>query len=121
MDQKANRRRFFKLGMVALASAPFLKIGKVFADGDTCKVTKPTDEAVLNRMVKEDDPAAKRLDYIEVATDSKHPNFKPGELCKNCRFYRHQQEKDGWAPCTMLANRYVTACGWCRSYQPMPS
>ena len=119
MENKTNRRKLFKMGFLTLASLPFLKISKAFAEA--CKITEPTDPQVLNRMVKEDDPAAKRLDYVAQASDSKHELFKEGQDCSNCRFYRVQMEKENWAPCTMLANRFVPTCAWCRSYQPNPS
>lgn len=123
MTKKTSRRKAFQLGLMGVISLPFFKALNLYAEenGNGCKNKTPTDETVLNRIVREDDPAAKRLDYVEIASDSEHPNFKAGELCKNCRFFRVQQEKEGWAPCTMLANRYVAPCGWCRSYQPMPS
>lgn len=121
MNNSTNRRRFFKLAVMSVASLPFLKFTKAFAEDNGCTNTDPTDDAVKNRMVKPDDAAAKRLDYVAHADDSEHDNYTKGELCKNCRFYRVQQEKEDWAPCTMLANRFVPACGWCRSYQPMPS
>lgn len=92
-------------------------------DAAACVNPTITDAELKAKIVPVDDPQARGLAYYENLGEgfdaSKYRNFQPGQLCNNCQFYRKADEKQGHAPCTMLRNRYVAGCGWCRVYQPM--
>jgi hypothetical protein len=69
------------------------------------------------------DPAAKTIGYVEDASrldPAKEPLFKPGSRCSTCNFYQAQDAQGDSAPCTIFANRRVTAAGWCRAWAPKP-
>ena len=59
---------------------------------------------------------AKSLDYVVDAGTSKNAKFKAGQNCLNCKYYNDKKADGGYAPCTMMGMKYVTSCGWCKSY-----
>ncbi len=110
-----KRREFFKkalLGLSTLVAAP-----SVLAEA--CKVgAAPAGKKVAKNK--------ERLDYVLVAGDAKgHKKYKDGQNCGNCKFYepnkkgKAKKEIDGYGRCAMLANKYVSRCGWCKSYKAM--
>lgn len=109
---KVNRRSFFSklaLSVVGIALAP-----KVLAEG--CKATaKPEGKKIVDPT----DATGKRIEYYAVASeaDGKSKLYQDGQNCANCRFYNEKRGADGWAPCTMAANQFVSACGWCKLYK----
>ena len=67
-------------------------------------------------MIIEGKGTAKSLKFVMEAKDAKHKKYVSGQNCANCKFYVTKKEFEKWAPCKMLANKYVPACGWCKSY-----
>jgi hypothetical protein len=112
---KVNRRSLLKILASTVAVAPLFKLGKLMAEEKKkeCPTAAPADV----KVVTADDAAGKRLDYVVDATTSKNAKYKAGQNCENCKFYTADKGKDGYAPCKMLANKYVAGCGWCKSYQ----
>ena len=124
MKNNLNRRSLFKLGAATIASIPLLKITNLFAaDGeqlawDACPTVVP--EGI--KLAKE--KAKTRLNFVANATTSTHKDYKDGAACGNCKFYKTKVkdgvltgETGGYAKCSMLANKYVNRCGWCKSYK----
>ena len=108
-----NRRRFFKQIAGAFAAVPFMGLATdVFAEEKKCGANPPG-----KKFVTPEDKAAKRLDYVAVASESKNKKYKAGSACSNCKFYKDKKAIGDWAPCQMLANKYVASCGWCKSYK----
>lgn len=106
-----NRRNFFSkvaLGVLGVVVAP-----RVLAEG--CKATpKPEGKKVVDPT----DATGKRIEYYAVASEGKgNKLFTEGSNCANCRFYNEKRGANGWAPCTMAANQFVSACGWCKLYK----
>jgi hypothetical protein len=101
-----NRRSFFKTGIMSLTA--IATASKAFAEA--CKVgAAPAGK----KMAK-----VGRLGYVLNAADAKgDKKFTEGANCANCKFYKKAKEVGGYAPCPMMANGYVTACGWCKSYK----
>ncbi len=108
-----KRREFFTkalFGLSTLVVAP-----KVLANA--CKAgAEPAGKKVAKNK--------ERLDYVVNAADAKgHKKFKPDSNCGNCKFYepnkkgKKDKEIDGYGRCAMMANKYVTRCGWCKSYK----
>lgn len=101
-----NRRNFFQKALISVTG--LLAAGKVLAN--ECKVgTPPAGKKVA--VDKE------RLDYESNSVNSKgHAKYVAGSNCANCKFYKKANEVGGYAPCAMMANKFVSACGWCKSY-----
>lgn len=99
----SNRRRFLQLGAIALA-APF-----------AARLAIPTAQAQKLPRIPVDHPQAKALAYIEDATKTKHPSFKPGSDCLNCKFYTPANEG-----CTLFPAFSVEPKGWCAAWVKTP-
>jgi hypothetical protein len=115
----SSRRAFFTKGFLAIAALPLLKSQNVLA-AVACPQGAPKDAEVVKKLLDPASAAGKRLDYVENAADSKNKLFKAGDNCGNCNFYNDKKMVENHAPCTMAANRYVTHCGWCKSYRKDP-
>ena len=111
---KLNRRGFFKTLAGTLAALPVLGTFNIVeaADAKECG-DAPADK----RVITPGEGPAKRLDYVAVASESKNDKYKAGQDCSNCRFYKESKKVGDWAPCAMMASKYVSACGWCKSYK----
>ena len=66
-----------------------------------------------------DDPLAQSLQYVEDATTSEAPNYKPGSNCDNCALIQGN-EGDAYRPCAVFPGKSVAAAGWCISWAPKP-
>ena len=106
-----KRRDFFTAALTGLVALPFIS-GEAIAKA--CKAgVAPAGKKILDIASNQ----AKRLKYVVLATTSKHKKYKAGANCANCNFYKTKKEDGGHAPCTMAGNKYVSACGWCKSYR----
>lgn len=104
-----NRRNFFQKAFVTVAG--FVAAGKVFAN--ECKIGTPP----AGKKVAAD---GERLDYQSNSVNSKaHAKYVAGSTCGNCKFYKKANAEGGFAPCAMMANKYVSECGWCKSYMKL--
>ena len=130
MKNNLNRRNLFKLGAAAIVSIPVLRVGNLFAETaatateelawDACPIVVP--EKIVKKLAKE--KSKTKLAFVANATTSTHKNYKDGAACGNCKFYKTKVKDNvitgeigGYAKCTMLANKYVNRCGWCKSYK----
>lgn len=115
---KSNRRQFFKYGLMAVAAIPAMKVGTAFGAYKCPNTKKVSDEKVLKKLIDPSEKTAKRLNFVANANDAKdHKKFTKGAICGNCKFYNVKKEAQDHAPCSMVANKYVPACGWCKSYK----
>jgi hypothetical protein len=65
------------------------------------------------------DPQAAQLGYVEDATTApERTEAKANQFCHNCNFYA--ETEPGWGTCQLLANRLVTADGWCKVWVAKP-
>lgn len=55
-----------------------------------------------------DNPQARALAYTDVATSSKHSNYKPGSECLNCQFFTAAT-----GACSVFSGFSVAPKGWC--------
>ena len=135
MNKVINRRLFFKFGAISLASIPLLKISKSWATelaADACPTTIP--ESIAKKVVAPESKKGVKLGYVtdslslvENDTYKFNKKFKAapsGSACGNCKFYKAKVkegvltgETGGYSKCSMLGNKYVTRCGWCKSYK----
>jgi len=75
--------------------------------------TSHAEEAML---VREDDPAAKALNYVEDVARSKEA--KPGSTCATCSLYAGDS-KSTQASCAVFGTKQVKANGWCSAWTNM--
>ncbi|MCK7595414.1 high-potential iron-sulfur protein [Pseudomarimonas salicorniae] len=101
-----SRRRFLVGAAAVAASLPMVirELGRPALAQDKDLPKLPLDNA-----------QAKALAYIEDASKSTHPNFKPGSNCANCQFI---QGPDGaaWRPCQLFPGYNVASDGWCSAW-----
>lgn len=101
-----DRRKFFQSALITVAGLTGAR--KVLAN--ECKV----GAAPAGQKVAAD---KERLDYESVAANAKgNAKYVEGSTCANCKFYKKEKEQNGFAPCPMMANKFVSNCGWCKSY-----
>lgn len=103
-NDPASRRRFLLSSAAVAASLPLV----------IRELTRPAFAAELPRLPL-DNAQAKALAYIEDATKSTHPNFKPGSDCANCQFIQGEDGK-AWRPCQLFPGYDVAAAGWCSAW-----
>ena len=114
MENNVSRRSFFKFGLMGLSVLPFA--GKITAvKAQAC----PSKEPAGKKIQKEGEGMGKMQAYVTDATKSKEATHKAGQNCGNCKFYNKAKADGGYAPCAMMANNYVTSCGWCKAYKPV--
>ncbi len=113
MENKFSRRSFFTFSLSGLAIIPFFaKAGKLFA-ADAC----PTKAPAGKPLAMSTEGMGKNLEYVIDANTSKNALHKAGQSCANCNFYTVAKAEGGYAPCVMMGNKYVTSCGWCKSFK----
>lgn len=109
-----KRRMFLKSLGLALLSMPLVK---AFAEDKKAECPATAPEGV--KVVTSDAAPGKGLEYVALASESKNAKYKDGQNCANCKFYKADKANGGYAPCTMMANKFVSSCGWCKSYSPV--
>lgn len=112
MNDSFNRRSFFKLVSAAVAATTLLSKPLVAAAATACPSTAPAGK----QIAKEGEGMAKGLEYVVDTTKSKNAKHKADQNCANCKYYNDKKADGGYAPCTMMGMKYVTSCGWCKSY-----
>lgn len=110
-ENELNRRSFFRMALAAVAIVPFALKG-MKAEAAACPAAPPAGKQVAVEGVG----MAKGLDYVADGKTSKNAKHKPGQNCLNCKYYNDKKAEGGYAPCTMMGMKYVTNCGWCKSY-----
>jgi len=107
-----SRRSFFKIALAGAAVVPFIvKASKSFAS-DGCPKTAPVGKSIVSPT----EGMGKTLQYVTEASTSKHPKYKTGNACRDCKFFNVGKAEGGYAPCTMMGMKYVSNCGWCSSF-----
>jgi hypothetical protein len=69
------------------------------------------------KLLAEDDPEAKKFDYVADAGKvdaKKYPDFKPGDKCLKCQIYEDGPNNMGGCP--IFAGKLVAANGWCSAF-----
>ncbi len=105
-DTNNSRRRFIKIAVLGVASAPVL--GGMLAQPAAANLP-PLSEA---------DPTGSALGYHEDTTKveaAKFPNHKNEQVCDNCSLAQALQA-DGRHPCSIFPGKSVNAKGWCAAW-----
>lgn len=109
MENKFTRRSFFGLAIAGLSVIPMFS--KAFAAA--CPTTAPAGKSLASPT----EGMGKNLEYVVDTNTSKNALHKPGQSCANCNFYTIAKAEGGYAPCAMMGNKFVTSCGWCKSFK----
>lgn len=114
MDQKQDitRRNFFKVALASIIMAPFILRPNNSYAAKACPTVAPAGKPIASPL----EGPGKALQYVVDAKMTKNPKFKAGSTCLTCKFYIANKAIDGYAPCTMLAMKYVNSCGWCTAF-----
>jgi hypothetical protein len=102
-----TRRSFLKLAPLAVGA---------------CALAPRLLASAAAAPVEENDPAAAALGYKKDASavdPKKFAQFKPGSTCANCALYTGKAGAET-GPCMALANRPVSAKGWCMVWAKKP-
>ncbi|MBY0415540.1 MAG: high-potential iron-sulfur protein [Bdellovibrionales bacterium] len=111
-DNTCTRRSFFQMAVTGLVAVPLVFKSTTVFGADACPAVAPKGKA----LGVPGEGMAKSLDYVLDAKTSKNPKYKTGSNCSNCKFYNVGKAESGHAPCTMMGMKYVSNCGWCKSY-----
>lgn len=98
-----SRRRFLIAAAVATASLPI-----------AMRLMANAHAAGLARLPL-DNLQAKALGYVEDASTTKHPSYKPGSACSNCQFFTAAT-----GACSLFAGFSVSPKGWCSAWAKKP-
>lgn len=98
-ESNPSRRRFLIHAAVAATTLPLLarSIGSAHA-------------AALPKLPL-DNPQAKALGYVEDATKTKAPNYKPGSMCSGCQLFTAAT-----GACALFKGFSVSPKGWCSAW-----
>ena len=103
--KKIERRKFLKMGSLAIASIAV-----------TMRTAKSATAAQPH--IDEGDTMAQSLGYKHDATKTdkaKFPKYKAGETCANCQVYLGKAG-EAWGGCPIFVGKDVNAKGWCSAY-----
>ena len=73
----------------------------------------PAARAGGSKLLKESDPEAKAVRYVENASTSKEAAAS-GATSASCSLYSAKSDSDG--TCTLFKDKLVKAAGWCSSW-----
>ena len=66
------------------------------------------------KKIELDNPQAKALQYVHVATESTSPLYKDGSICGNCIQWKGGDAE--WGQCVLFAGVVVANAGWCSAW-----
>ena len=112
MKENFTRRSFFQMLAASAVVVPFAFKAVTSEAADACPKTPPAGKALGSPT----EGMGKSLEYVMDAKSSKNAKYKSGDNCGNCKFFNQAKAENGYAPCTMMGMKYVTTCGWCKSY-----
>jgi len=99
-----SRRKFLFQAAVAAAALPIAM--RLIPDARAAGLTK----------LPLDNPQAKALGYVDDASTSKLPSYKPGSTCSNCQFFTAAT-----GACALFAGFSVSSKGWCSAWAKKPA
>jgi hypothetical protein len=122
-----NRRSFIQTALTITGAIALLPVMARSEERRRGGGTTPAAAAGLV-LIDPKDPQAKALSYVHDHKDIKDKALQTerngvkwaDQKCQNCNFY--QKDKEGKAsgktaaPCQLLANKAVTAAGWCTTW-----
>lgn len=113
MENKFSRRSFFKLSLATVAVVPAVVGSFKSLAADACPAAAPAGKPLATST----EGMGKNLEYVVDNKMTKNALHKAGNQCSNCKFFNDKQVAGGYAPCAMMGNKFVSSCGWCKSYK----
>lgn len=101
-EENQSRRKFVQKLMLGATLAP-LAVARLTAS-----------HAADQPLLSPDDPAAKKVKYVEDASKEKSAK---GNKCSNCALYEGTYNS-AQGPCQIFPDKQVKAAGWCSSWAP---
>ena len=101
-EKNQSRRKFVRKLMLGATLAP-LAMARLSA-------SRAADQPLLSP----DDPAARKVRYVEDASKEKSAD---GNKCANCALYEGTY-KSTQGPCQIFPDKQVKAAGWCSAWAP---
>ena len=95
-----SRRRFLIQAVVAATVIPLL-----------ARMVGQPALAAAPKALTADNAQAKALGYVDAASKTKNPAFKPGSSCSNCQFFTAAT-----GACALFAGFSVAPKGWCSAW-----
>lgn len=95
-----SRRRFLAIAVVTTAAVPLAGL-RLFGEARAADL----------KLLPADNAQAKALAYTDDASKAKHPSYKPGSECANCRFFTAST-----GACSLFAGFRVAPKGWCMAW-----
>ncbi|MGE5865660.1 MAG: high-potential iron-sulfur protein [Rhizobacter sp.] len=81
----------------------------------TAAAAPPARKPAPPRPLREDDPHAVAVGYVEDAARvdrKRYPKFTPDQDCARCDLYKAPVDAP-WGPCTVFPGQLVAGRGWC--------
>jgi hypothetical protein len=100
--ENQSRRKFVRKLMLGATLAP-LAVARLTAS-----------HAADQPLLSPDDPAAKKVKYVEDASKEKSAK---GNKCSTCALYEGTYNSSQ-GPCQLFPDKQVKAAGWCSSWAP---
>jgi hypothetical protein len=94
-----SRRRFLVGAALSIAALPL-----------ALRMTSEAQAATLPKLPL-DNAQAKALGYVEDASTTQHPSYKPGSTCSGCQFFAANT-----GACSLFAGFSVSPKGWCSAW-----
>tara|TARA_A100001388_G_scaffold223402_1_gene174221 strand:- start:919 stop:1248 length:330 start_codon:yes stop_codon:yes gene_type:complete len=98
-----SRRRLLKMAATGALLAPFAHLAE-----------KSAYAGSHEKKIELDNPQAKALQYVHVASESKSPLYKDGSICGNCVQWKGGDSE--WGQCVLFAGVVVANAGWCSAW-----
>src|ERR1700730_15742945 len=101
-EENQSRRKFVQKLMLGATLAP-LAVARLTAS-----------HAADQPLLSPDDPAARKVKYVE---DARKEKSAKGNKCSNCALYEGTYNSSQ-VPCQIFPDKQVKAAGWCSSWAP---
>jgi len=85
-------------------------------------VTRMKAARAADALLQDADSDAQAIDYradARTVDRQRFPAFRPGQACRNCAIYTADAGTDHGA-CAIVFGKFVSADGWCPSYEKKP-
>jgi hypothetical protein len=112
------RRSLISRTLALLGILPLISISKSLANSSCPQKLKIDASNVLDNLLDLSSKTGKRLNYFPNALDAKdQKSYLKGSICGKCKFYNIDKSEQSHAPCSIAGNKFVSACGWCKTYK----
>lgn len=117
-NMNKTRRSLISRTLALLGILPLISVSEALANSSCPQALKIDASNVLDNLLDPISKTGKRIDYFPNALDAKdHKKFVKDSICEKCKFYNVNKSEQSHAPCSMAGNKFVSACGWCKTFK----